>query len=171
MKPHPPQLFASLRVSVHPFAQQRTPAPGQPVFAQVSFGGVQVPLTHESPRGQTCPHAPQFDGSVFVFFWQGPPPSMTTQVSLAGSQVVPSGHVSPFAQEVLFGRPSSPCREEREQPAIAARRRRKTAPVKSTAHGRDEASERGEDMKRQSPLAGTTVAGDKPRMAAVVSAR
>jgi hypothetical protein len=108
MKPHPPQLFGSLNVSSHPFAQQRMLGPGQPVFAQLTFGGVQTPFTHESLSGQAFPHAPQLNGSVFVFFWQPGPPSMTTQVSLVGSHVVPAGHVSPFAHEVLSGSPSSP---------------------------------------------------------------
>jgi hypothetical protein len=144
MRPHPPQLFGSLNVLTQPFAQQSSPPPKQPVLAQFGFGGVQVPLTHESPSGQTNPHPPQFLGSVFVFAWQGfpsgpGPPSSGTQVSLVGSQVVPAGQGSPFAHDVLSGRPSSPWRDEREQPPKTATTRTKNVREASErrARGRD----------------------------------
>jgi hypothetical protein len=79
-KPQLPQLFGSLVVSVQPSAQQLS-SPGQPVDAQVTFGGVQPPLMHEEPVGHTFPQAPQFSGSKLMFAVQaslvGPPSPAT----------------------------------------------------------------------------------------------
>jgi hypothetical protein len=120
-KPQPPQLLGSPVVSMHPFAQHDWLI-GQPPFAHVGLGAVHWPLTHESPKGQTTPHAPQLFGSKLMFAVQLPPSepaSSTTHCSLLGSHDVPAGQAW-VAQEMPFGSPSSAWSEEREQPAKSA---------------------------------------------------
>jgi hypothetical protein len=121
--PQPPQLFWSLPVSIHPCAQQLSPNE-QPVEAQVAFGRVHAPSTHESPEGHTLPQAPQLKGSKSVFALHVPPsgpPSPAKHSSVTGSHVVPAGQLV-VAHDAWLGGPSSDSRVEREQPARSAQK-------------------------------------------------
>jgi hypothetical protein len=134
--PHAPQLLGSLVVSVQPLAQQSW-LNGQPLDAQLALGPTHVPLMHELPVAQTSPQAPQLKGSVRTFaeqFASPPeslPPSSITQTCDDGSHVAPPAQSSLVTHWDPSGRPSSPWRDDREQPAKITPRNTST-----TANGR-----------------------------------
>jgi hypothetical protein len=125
--PHPPQLLGSDVVSVHPFAQHVSenvhPPPAQP-----GFGAMHAPWTHDAPVGQTLPQKPQLFGSRFVFAVQPEslpaslPASSITHTFVVGLQVAPGAQSVVVAQGDPPNPPSSPWRDDREQPAKSAPR-------------------------------------------------
>jgi hypothetical protein len=110
--PHPPQLFGSVVVSVHPSAQHCSmPSHGGRPLQETLL--VQTPPEHVAPGGQTSPHPPQLSGSLSTSVhplaqhcktpWQGIPPSQPVGgVHSPATQEKPPGQGSPHPPQ-LFG--------------------------------------------------------------------